>query len=80
MRPVVLKSVVHEAMGHGQKSFVLSVARSPAPLRVSSHFPRMLRHWRLSPNDTGDDEVKPEVVHRSFYIYLKAGENAGKLN
>ena len=39
------------------------------------HLPRVSHQSSLMANDKGDNEVKPEAVHRSPGIYLAAEEN-----
>ena len=42
---------------------------------ADGHLSRLLRQSRLSANDKGENEMKPEVLNRSLGIYLMAEEN-----
>ena len=71
------KSVVHGAMGCGQKRLSVSVAMSPAPVRVPSQrpLPPSVASSTSVVNDKGDNEMILRAVHRSPGICLTAEEN-----
>ena len=72
--------VVHEAMGCGRKKKSVSVAVSPAPVRVPSQRPLApsVASVMSVANDKGDNEMILRAVHRSTGIFLTAEENAKK--
>ena len=71
--------VVHGTMYCDQNSFFASVALPPALSGFLSnyHFPRVKRQLHQSADEKGDNEMKPEAVHKHPGIYLMVDENPG---
>jgi hypothetical protein len=74
---VHLNSVVHGAMGCGQKKLSVSVTVSPAPVRVSSQRSLALIVTSVA-NDKGENKIILGAVNRSPGICLTVEEKLGK--
>ena len=77
---VHLNSVVHGAMGCGQKKLSVSVTVPPAPVRVPSQRPLPPNAASVTSvaNDKVDNEMILGAVHRSPGIWLTAEESPRK--